>query len=184
MFKWKICYVEMADLLPYTVSPKIPQSASAHFTTRVRRSRVVGLSWPPGFFMPAAQPKCERAIRLVCSPVFLKLRSPSSPPPPKKKTNGITSRDWNISISVVIQNLTQADTNIFPLSMTDTVISQIIDLSSWIMLYTHTHTRARTHTHTHIYMCVYIYIYIYTHIFCVNDQLNAQLRCTILLLLL
>jgi hypothetical protein len=84
-------------------------------------------------------PECERAIRLICSPFFCKLRS-SSDPTNKHLTCQRQGRDEqrapdsNICISVTIQNQTRVRMK-FLLLMTDTITSKKYWLSSWMALH-------------------------------------------------
>ena len=61
-FKLQICYTEITNLSQFTINvPKIPPSTSVHFSTRVRRSRVVRLSRSSRFFMQLATSKMRES---------------------------------------------------------------------------------------------------------------------------
>jgi hypothetical protein len=66
---------------------KIPPSTSKHFVTRVRRSRVVRLSWSSRFFMWAAASKMQANNLSRVSTFFLNFALHPTPPPPPKKKN-------------------------------------------------------------------------------------------------
>jgi len=60
IFKCQICYTKMTkSVTVHNNCSKIPQSTSTHFATRVRRSRVVRLSWSSRFFMRQAASKLQ-----------------------------------------------------------------------------------------------------------------------------
>jgi hypothetical protein len=104
LFKRQIRNTKMTDLLQSTTNvPKIPPSTSVHFATRVRRCRVVRLSWSSRFFMQPAHPKCQPTNCLLYPPLFCKLYPSSNP---TNKNDGDRSGDSNISTSVTVRNLT------------------------------------------------------------------------------
>jgi len=78
-------------------------------------------------------PKCERAIRLLYPLLFFLLKKElrSSSCLTNKKSDGVCSGDSKRCISPTTQNHISVRTNLFiPLTLTDAITSQNIDLSS------------------------------------------------------
>jgi len=101
----------MTNLLPrnenfVTVHNKwstIPPSTSVHFATRVRRSRVVRLSWSSRFFIRAAASKTRASNWSGVSTIIH--------PTPQIKKKQRRSIDSNNNISVTIHNYTYVRMN-------------------------------------------------------------------------
>jgi len=137
MFRRQICYTEMTGFLQLTI--KIWKS---HHVCEDRMLCV----WVEFYVYLCGQqhPKCERVIRLLCPPLFCKLRS-SFDPTNKQTSNASETREGR-TVPVRFKHLyfgnhSELDTCSYELLllMTDTITFKKYWLSSWLALRMYPH---------------------------------------------
>ena len=106
-----LLHINYRSVTVHNKCSQIPPPTSTNFSTPVRRSRAVRLSWSSRFFMPAALPKM-RASNSYAVSTFV-LWTSLFVQPHWQKSNGVWSGDSKSCISPTTRNYTHVRTILF-----------------------------------------------------------------------